>query len=145
MANILNGLNIAFGLSPNGRIYFADYGRVGSLFFDEWKQDIVGVVVSNIKDFCQTFQQLKKKRNKNKVDIVRLSVSNSAFHPSDFFFLPLFFWYFFKDVSQNKNLHIGNEFLKKNRKWNLTNKNFLSFWHSCAEPGYTSLCVNIKM
>ena len=135
MANILNGLNIAFGLSPNGRIYFADYGRVGSLFFDEWKQDIVGVVVSNIKDFCQTFQQLKKKRNKNKVDIVRLSVSNSAFHPSDFFFLPLFFWYFFKDVSQNKNLHIGNEFLKKNRKWNLTNKNFLSFWHSCAEPG----------
>lgn len=60
-------------------------------------------------------------------------------------FLPLFFWYFFKDVSQNKNLHIGNELLKKNRKWNLTNKNFLSFWHSCAEPGYTSLCVNIKM
>lgn len=96
MANILNGLNLAFGLSPNGRIYFADYGRVGSLFFDEWKQDIVGVVVSNIKDFCQTFQQLKKKRNKNKVDIVRLSVSNSAFHPSDFFFAAIIFGIFLK-------------------------------------------------
>lgn len=126
MANILNGLNIAFGLSPNGRIYFADYGRVGSLFFDEWKQDIVGVVVSNIKDFCQTFQQLKKKRNKNKVDIVRLSVSNSAFHPSDFF-LPLFFWYFFKDVSQNKNLHIGNEFLKKKSKMEFNEQKFSFF------------------
>ena len=55
MANILNGLNIAFGLSPYGRIYFDDYKRVGSLFFDEWRPDIVGVVVSNIKDFCQTF------------------------------------------------------------------------------------------
>lgn len=85
MANILNGLNIAFGLSPNGRIYFDDYKRVGSLFFDEWRPDIVGVVVSNIKDFCQTFQQLKKEEKKNKADIVRLSVANSAFHPSDFF------------------------------------------------------------
>lgn len=64
MANILNGLNIAFGLSPNGRIYFDDYKRVGSLFFDEWRPDIVGVVVSNIKDFCQTFQQLKKEEKK---------------------------------------------------------------------------------
>ena len=45
MANILNGLNIAFGLSPNGRIYFDDYKRVGSLFFDEWRPDIVGVIV----------------------------------------------------------------------------------------------------
>lgn len=85
MANILNGLNIAFGLSPYGRIYFDDYKRVGSLFFDEWRPDIVGVVVSNIKDFCQTFQQLKKEEKKNKADIVRLSVANSAFHPSDFF------------------------------------------------------------
>ena len=66
MANILNGLDIAFGLSPNGRIYFADYERVGSLFFDEWKPDILGVVVSNIKVFCQTFQQLKKKKEKQK-------------------------------------------------------------------------------
>lgn len=90
LANILNGLNIAFGLSPNGRIYFDDYKRVGSLFFDEWRPDIVGVVVSNIKDFCQTFQQLKKEEKKNKADIVRLSVANSAFHPSDFF-LPVFF------------------------------------------------------
>lgn len=41
--------------------------------------------MSNIKDFCQTFQQLKKEEKKNKADIVRLSVANSAFHPSDFF------------------------------------------------------------
>lgn len=46
--------------------------------------------MSNIKDFCQTFQQLKKEEKKNKADIVRLSVANSAFHPSDFF-LPVFF------------------------------------------------------
>ena len=94
MANILNGLNMAFGLSPNGRIYFDDYKRVGSLFFDEWRPDIVGVVVSNIKDFCQTFQQLKKEEEKNKADIVRLSVANSAFHPSDFFFAGIFLVFF---------------------------------------------------
>lgn len=52
MVNIFNGFDIVFGLSFNGRIYFDDYKWVGLLFFDEWRLDIVGVVVFNIKDFC---------------------------------------------------------------------------------------------